>query len=59
MLYNANDVNSLVDTIEEIIDDEKAILELGNNARNWILENRTWQSVIENYSKAYKIATDV
>lgn len=57
MLYKADDVNSLVETIEEIITDEKAIVELGNNAHNWILANRTWQSVVENYYQAYQTAS--
>ena len=57
MLYKADDVNSLVETIEEILADEKAILELGNNAHNWILANRTWQSVVENYYQAYQTAS--
>jgi len=57
MLYKADDVNSLVETIEEILADEKAIVELGNNAHNWILANRTWQSVVENYYQAYQTAS--
>ena len=57
MLYKADDVNSLVETIEEILADEKAILELENNAHNWILANRTWQSVVENYYQAYQTAS--
>jgi len=56
MLYKADDVNSLVETIEEIIADEKVIVELGNNAHNWILAYRTWQSVVENYYQAYQTA---
>ena len=57
MLYKADDVNSLVETIEKIIADEKVIVELGNNAHNWILANRTWQSVVENYYQAYQTAS--
>ena len=57
MLYKADDVNSLVETIEEILADEKAIVELGNNAHSWILGNRTWQSVVENYYQAYQTAS--
>ena len=57
MLYKADDVNSLVETIEQILADEKAIVELGNNAHSWILGNRTWQSVVENYYQAYQTAS--
>ena len=57
MLYKADDVNSLVETIEQILADEKAIVELGNNAHNWILACRTWQSVVENYYEAYQTAS--
>ena len=57
MLYKADDVNSLVETIEQIIADEKVIVELGNNAHSWILANRTWQSVVENYYQAYQTAS--
>ena len=56
MLYKADDVNSLVQTIEQILADEKAIVELGSNAHSWILANRTWQSVVENYYQAYQTA---
>ncbi len=57
MLYKADDASSLVETIEQILADEKAITELGNNAHNWILANRTWQSVVENYYQAYQTAS--
>ena len=57
MLYKADDVNTLVETIEQILADEKAIVELGNNAHNWILACRTWQSVVENYYEAYQTAS--
>jgi len=58
LLYQAGDLSSLVDTILRLINDEKLISSLGNNAYDWIIQNRTWELVVENYSVAYQIAVD-
>lgn len=58
LLYHADDVDSLVEIIERVLSDDDLINSLGNNAHKWIIENRTWQSVVQNYSKAYQTAKE-
>ena len=56
ILYQADDVDSLVEAIHRLLSDEQLSHSLRNNAHNWIMANRTWQDVVKNYSKAYQIA---
>ena len=58
LLYHADDVDSLVEIIERVLSDDELINSLGDNAHKWIIENRTWQSVVQNYSKAYQTAKE-
>tara|TARA_B100001248_G_C27366086_1_gene449084 strand:- start:116 stop:1504 length:1389 start_codon:yes stop_codon:yes gene_type:complete len=58
LLYHADDVDSLVENIERVLSDDELINSLGNNAHKWIIENRTWQSVVQNYSKVYQTARE-
>tara|TARA_B100000925_G_scaffold286941_1_gene265429 strand:- start:1050 stop:2438 length:1389 start_codon:yes stop_codon:yes gene_type:complete len=58
LLYHADDVDSLVENIERVLSDGDLINSLGDNAHKWIIENRTWQSVVQNYSKAYQTAKE-
>ena len=58
LLYHADDVDSLVEIIERVLSDNDLINSLGTNAHKWIIENRTWQSVVQNYSKAYQTAKE-
>ena len=58
LLYHADDVDSLVEIIERVLSDDDLINSLGDNAHKWIIENRTWQSVVQNYSKAYQTAKE-
>ena len=56
LLYTPDNLQSLVDSIEKCIEDDGLVQELGDSARNWIKENRTWDIVVKNTLKAYEIA---
>ena len=58
ILYQADDVDSLVEAIHRLLSDDQLSHSLSNNAHNWIMANRTWQDVVKNYSKAYQIAKE-
>ena len=45
-LYPAGDAQALSDTIKELLQNESKRIELGNNAKSWIIENRTWSTVV-------------
>ena len=45
-LYPAGDSQALSDIIKQLLQDESKRSELGNNAKIWVIENRTWQSVV-------------
>ena len=56
LLYTPDNLQSLVDSIEQCIEDDGLVQKLGDSARNWIKENRTWDIVVKNSLKAYEIA---
>ena len=58
ILYQADDVDSLVEAIHRLLSDDQLSHSLSNNAHNWIMANRTWQDVVKNYSQAYQIARE-
>lgn len=58
LLYQAGNLSSLVKTIKSLITNEKLISSLGNNAYDWVTQNRTWELVVQNYFVAYQIAVD-
>ena len=45
-LYPAGNVQSLADTIYELLQSESDREVVGENAKNWILHNRTWNNVV-------------
>ena len=45
-LYPAGNVQSLADTIYELLQSESDREVVGDNAKNWILNNRTWNNVV-------------
>ena len=44
-LYRAGDAQALAETIHDLLEDKSKRDSLGEQAKSWILENRTWQSV--------------
>ena len=58
LLYDADDVNSLTEKITELIDDNELLQRLGDNAREWVMSNRTWEVVVQNYQSAYDKARE-
>ena len=58
LLYDADDVNSLTEKITELIDDNELLQRLGDNAREWVMTNRTWEVVVQNYQSAYDKARE-
>ena len=53
-LYPAGDAQGLSNIIQELLEDESIRTELGNNAQSWIVENRTWKSVVNKMSPVYE-----
>ena len=58
MLYDADNVNSLTEIITELFDDNELLQRLGDNAREWVMSNRTWEVVVQNYQSAYDKARE-
>ena len=56
LLYTPDNLQSLVESIEQCIEDDGLVRQLGDSARKWIKENRTWDIVVKNSLKAYEIA---
>ena len=56
LLYTPDNLESLVASIEKCIEDDGLVRKLGDSARKWIRENRTWDIVVKNSLKAYEIA---
>ena len=58
LLYDADDVSSLTEKITELINDNELLQRLGDNAREWVMSNRTWEVVVQNYQSAYDKARE-
>ena len=56
LLYSPNNFDSLVETIEKCIEDDDLTKSLGDSAKQWINQNRTWDIVVKNSLIAYEIA---
>ncbi|MCH2348583.1 MAG: glycosyltransferase family 4 protein, partial [Candidatus Poseidoniales archaeon] len=54
LLYPADDIESLADTIHSLIVDDEHRSKLGAAAKAWVEENRTWKSVIQGSLTAYE-----
>ena len=52
-LYPAGDAQALAVKIRDLLSDESKRDSLGQNAKNWILEHRTWESVISKITDKY------
>jgi glycosyltransferase involved in cell wall biosynthesis len=56
LLYAPDNLDSLVESIEKCIHDEDLTKSLGDSAKDWIKQNRTWDIVVKNSLNAYEIA---
>jgi glycosyltransferase involved in cell wall biosynthesis len=56
LLYAPDNLESLVESIGQCIEDDDLTKSLGDSAKNWIEENRTWDIVVKNSLEAYEIA---
>jgi glycosyltransferase involved in cell wall biosynthesis len=56
LLYPAGNVEALSNTIQSLIENESIRSELGNNAKKWVEQNRTWSVVIDSALNAYQIS---
>lgn len=48
-----DNVYSLVDALQILSDSEELRLKLGNAARQWVMETRSWNEIVRNYLKVY------
>ena len=49
-----SDLDSIANRIEELYHDEEQRIRLGESAKSWVEENRTWATVIEGISSLYE-----
>ena len=56
LLYTPDNLEALVESIAKCIEDDDLTKSLGDSAKNWIEENRTWDIVVKNSLKAYEFA---
>jgi len=57
LLYPPGDIEALSKTILSLIENETLRIELGQNAKDWVEENRTWATVIDGALDAYQRVT--
>ena len=58
LLYEPGSVDSLRDAISSCLNEDGLAENLGGNAKEWVMNNRTWNSVVKNYPEAYQFAID-
>ena len=58
LLYEPGCVDSLRDAISSCLNEDGLAKNLGGNAKEWVMNNRTWNSVVKNYPVAYQFAID-
>ena len=58
LLYEPENVNSLCNVISTCLNEDDLAETLGHNAKEWVMRNRTWNSVVKNYRAAYQFAND-
>ena len=51
-------MNDLASIIKQLLQDDVERNNLGKNARDWIIENRTWTQVVKNVPEFYQRNTD-
>ena len=58
LLYEPGSIDSLRDAILSCLNEDDLAENLGHNAKEWVMTNRTWNSVVKNYPAAYQFAID-
>ena len=58
LLYEPGSVDSLSDAILACLNEDDLAENLGHKAKEWVMNNRTWNSVVKNYQAAYQFAID-
>ena len=58
LLYEPGSVDSLRDAILSCLNEDGLAENLGGSAKEWVMNNRTWNSVVKNYPVAYQFAID-
>ena len=54
-LYPTGDAQALAETINDLLQDNSKRVKLGEAAKSWIFENRTWQSVTKDFFSSSKM----
>jgi glycosyltransferase involved in cell wall biosynthesis len=55
-LFQPGQKEDLADTLERCLNNPNFCMQIGANAKKWVIENRTWESVVESTMTAYKQA---
>ena len=58
LLYEPENVDSLCNAISACLNEDDLAENLGHNAKEWVMNNRTWNLVVKNYQAAYQFAID-
>ena len=58
-LHPVGDASGLADVIEGIIRDREGSSTVGASAREWVLEERTWDTIVQRYTEVYSRALAV
>jgi len=58
LLYEPENVDSLCKVISACLNEDDLAENLGHNAKEWVMNHRTWNSVVKNYQVAYQFAID-
>ena len=53
LMFENGSQESLAENILEIISDREKSIQIGNNAKEWVLRNRSWEMVLEPVRKEY------
>ena len=54
LLYKPDDLEDLTRSIEKCIEDPVLREQLGTNAHEWVMKNRTWDTVVKNTVEVYQ-----
>jgi len=54
LLYQPDDLENLTRSIEKCIEDPELREQLGKNAHEWVMKNRTWDAVVKNTIEVYQ-----
>lgn len=54
LLHEKDDVESLVDSIEKLLDDPELRSKMGKNAREWVVRERNWDTLTQRVSDVYR-----